>query len=181
MKALVISDTNHRLTELPNPEDVDLIITCGDILPHEIPVEELNKPIFGVYGNHDNRSYLEELGAVNLHLKVVELNGLKFGGFESCINYKPQEKSPVKLYTQEEVDELLKNFPPVDVFVAHSPPFGLLDIPGDHVHTGFFAFKDYLDRHHPKIFLCGHSGENDEIELNGTKIYRTEGYRILDI
>jgi len=177
MKAFVISDTN-RIIDPPALDDIDLVITCGDIMPHEIPVE-LNKPIFGVYGNHCNGQYLEELGATNLHLKVAEFNGLKFGGFQSCINYK--ERSLVKLYTQEEADELLKDFPPVDVFVAHSPPFGLLDIPGDHVHQGFFAFKDYIDRHHPRIFLCGHSGENAEMEYNGTKIYRTEGFRILDI
>lgn len=136
MKAFVISDTN-RIIEHPTSENIDLIITCGDLMPHDIPIE-LGKPIFGVYGNHCNGQYLEELGATNLHLKVAEFNGIKFGGFQSCINYK--ELSQVKLYTQEEVDELLNNFPPVDVFVAHSPPFGLLDIPEDHVHQGFLLF-----------------------------------------
>ena len=50
MKAFVISDTN-RIIEHPTSENIDLIITCGDLMPHDIPVE-LGKPIFGVFGGN---------------------------------------------------------------------------------------------------------------------------------
>lgn len=176
MKILVVSDT-YVPEPLEKEKDVDLVISCGDLTRQDIEI--YTKPVIGVYGNHCDGKYLEELGKVNLHLKVHEINGIKFGGFESCRDYKFQEN--MKLYSDEEVDNLLKDFPPVDVFVSHSTPNGVLDILGDPVHMGFFAFNDYIKKHKPKIWLCGHSGENEEEEYNGTKVYRTEGYRFLEI
>src|SRR3990167_9855933 len=175
LKALVVSDIYvPDAKELS--KNVDLVISCGDLYKKDLEI--FDKPIFGVYGNHCDGKYLEELGATNLHLKVAEFNGLKLGGFQSCIDYKYQEAIP--LYSQEEVDELLKDFHYVDIFVAHSPPFGLLDDPGDPVHTGFHAFRDYIEKHHPKYFLCGHLDPNEEMEYKGTKIIRTHGSRFLD-
>lgn len=177
MKILIISDTSVKNVEQLIKE-CDLLVTCGDLSPWMF--QHVNKRWFGVYGNHCDGKYIEELGGENLHLKTKTFSSLTFGGFESCIKYK-EELQPVPLYTQDQVATLIKGFPPVDIFVSHSPPYGLLDDITDHVHTGFTAFRDYIDRNSPKYFLCGHLYSNEDMKYKDTKIIRTYGYQWLQI
>lgn len=177
MKVLIASDAAVKnIDKLVN--QCDLLVTCGDLSPWMF--QKVNKPWLGVYGNHCDGKYIEEFGGKNLHLKTANFNGLTFGGFESCIKYK-EDSQPVRLYTQEEVTSLLRNFPPVDIFIAHSPPYGLLDDSSDNVHTGFTAFKEYIARNNPKYFLCGHLYSNETMVYGKTKIIRTYGYQWLEI
>jgi len=48
----------------------------------------------------------------------------------------------------------------MDIFVAHSPAFGLGDIPNSKVHSGFPAFLKLLDTWQPKLFVFGHAHLN---------------------
>jgi Icc-related predicted phosphoesterase len=41
--------------------------------------------------------------------------------------------------------------------VCHSPPWGVNDDPEDPVHAGFFALRDWVERHRPRYLLHGHT------------------------
>jgi len=111
-----------------------LICTLGDL--DYFSLQELEKvtniPKIGVYGNHCSGNYFDSLGIHNLHLNTFKHTRLVFGGFEGSICYK--ESAYAKMYTQEEAEEMLKDFPAVDVILAHSPPYGINDEPNSSSH-----------------------------------------------
>lgn len=158
----------------------DVLICTGDLLLFDFAgLEDIpnKKPAFGVYGNHDSGNYMNNLGIINLHEKVIEYNNLKWGGFQGCIKYK---ESPL-MYTEEQAKIWSTNFPAVDVLLLHASPKGMLDDPADLIHAGSESVRNYVLEKKPKFVFCGHQYSNDEMETNGTKIFRTYGARIIDL
>lgn len=159
MKILAISDRppREKIKSILNKDSVELICTLGDL--DQFSLTELKKitniPKLGIYGNHDSGMYFEPLGITNLHLKTFEFNGFLFGGFEGCVRYKNDPYA--KMYTQIEAIELLKNFPRVDVMLAHCPPYGVNDEPEELAHQGYEALREYLEQKKPKYLLHGHT------------------------
>tara|TARA_B100000508_G_scaffold135564_1_gene127530 strand:- start:691 stop:1254 length:564 start_codon:yes stop_codon:yes gene_type:complete len=158
MKILAIADRPPKspIRETVQNENIDLIITLGDLEYTQIAVVDqvTEIPKIGVYGNHCTPGYLEQLGITDLHLKTVEINGVTFGGFEGSHRYKKDQFA--KMYTQEEALDLMKDFPYVDVFIAHSPPAAIND-EDDPAHCGLLALRHYIDEKQPKYFFHGHT------------------------
>lgn len=138
-------------------------------------------PKIGVYGNHDSGTYFEPLGMVNLHLKTFKFANFTFAGFEGSVRYK--ESPSAKMYTQEEAFNLLKDFPIVDVFISHSPPYGVNDEPDELAHQGFKALRKYIEFKKPKYFLHGHTypTKNMVSVLGETKIFYVYADKIIDL
>jgi len=159
MHILAISDRkpSDSIANILKKYPIDLICTLGDLEYYDIlELKDItNIPKIGVYGNHCSGNYMESLGIVNLHLKTFEFGRLTFGGFEGSIRYK--ESIYAKMYTQEEATELLRDFPAVDVMLAHSPPYGINDEIDSSSHQGLRALRDYVDRHRPQYFFHGHT------------------------
>lgn len=185
MLILAIADQapSRSILEILAERPVDLICTLGDLTYFSI--QELAKindvPKIGVYGNHCSGKYFDSLGITNLHLKTFEHQGLVFGGFEGSLRYKD---SGEKMYTQEEASKLLKDFPFVDVFIAHSPPIGINDDAGSPSHEGFTALKKYLEEKKPKYFLHGHTYPTSEslVEKHGdTTVIYVHGEKIIEL
>ena len=175
MVILAIADRPPKssILGLIEKHQVELICTLGDL--DYFSLQELERvtkiPKIGIYGNHCSGNYFDSLGIHNLHLKTFDHNGIRFCGFEGSIRYK--ESAYAKMYTQEEAKEMLKDFPAVDVFLAHSPPYGINDEPNSSSHQGFIALRDYIENMKPKYFLHGHTYPTLEqlIEKHGdTKI-----------
>ena len=173
MKILVIADTTPKrsLRELAYSEKVDLICTLGDLDVFALgELKDINDiPKIGVYGNHCTGKYFDSLGIQNMHLKTITIDGLVFGGFEGSLRYKQNPRAI--MYTQEEAEEMLRNFPPVDVMIAHSPPYGIHDELGDLSHEGLHALKEYIDIKQPRYFLHGHT--HPELERALTEYKKT--------
>lgn len=158
----------------------DLLITTGDLTYPDLSgilAVSPRKPAFGVYGNHDSGQYLEELGIENLHQRIVEWNGLTFGGFQGCLRYK---KGALQ-YTEEEANTFYQSFPRVDVLLLHAGGKDMLDDPSDSVHTGSEWIAAYIREKKPAVVFCGHQYSNAELQLPETLLYRTYGSRILTI
>lgn len=180
MRVLHYSDHfDNRLAQFFDQSDI--LISTGDLSGFDFSAIEARiheKPSFGVYGNHDAPEYLERLGIQNVHLKTVNFNGMTIGGYQGCPRYKegggPQ-------FTEEEAVRDLTNFSAVDILLLHAAPRGLLDTPGDIVHTGSQAVRDYVDRTKPKFIFCGHDSPSLELKYNGTKIFRTDKAKIIVI
>ena len=164
MVILAIADRPPRssILKLIEQHRVDLVCTLGDL--DYFSLQELSQikhiPKIGIYGNHCSGNYFDSLGIYNVHLKIFKYKDLTFGGFEGSIRYK---NSPyAKMYSQAQAKEMLKDFPAVDVMLAHSPPYGINDEPESSSHQGFFALKEYIEDKKPKYFLHGHTYPTEE-------------------
>lgn len=185
MITLVIADRNPQINiaEVASQENVDLVITLGDLVREDLltAVSIQDIPKIGVYGNHDSGNYMPEIGIMDMHLKIWDFKGLRFGGFQGCVRYKPNPDAI--MYTQEEAMSMMKNFPPVDVFICHCPPRGIND-EEEIAHQGFDALRMYIDKHHPKVLLHGHTypTEEDMIrEYNSTRIEYVYKHRLVQL
>jgi len=158
MNILAIADRGPKINilDVVRGSNIELIVTLGDLTREDIlQVEHIaDIPKIGVYGNHDSGSYMPELGIWDMHLKLWDYKGLRFGGFQGCVRYK--ENPAAIMYTQEEASQMMANFPKVDVFLCHCPPRGIND-EEEVAHQGFQALRDYIDREQPKVLLHGHT------------------------
>jgi Icc-related predicted phosphoesterase len=153
---------------------VDLIIGCGDLPFYylEFLVCALDVPLVYVKGNHDqgpqytadNRALVDVQGGQNIHGRVLNVNGLLLAGLEGSMRYRPQ--APL-MYTESEMRWQAARLLPhllwnrlrygrfADIFVTHSPPFGIHDRP-DLPHTGFKFFLTFMRLFKPRYLLHGH-------------------------
>lgn len=187
-------------------KDIDLIISCGDISVSymDFIMSELNKPLIFVVGNHvSTSSYTKTIGGKakvtipdcfkNVHMKIININGLLISGFEGSIWYNG---GPFQYKQWEVFVKLIKLIPRllynkfvhgryIDIFVAHSPPFGVGDRQ-DPCHTGLKAFNWFIKRFKPQIFVHGHvhlydRNSEKEINYNGTRVINCSGFYKLSI
>ncbi|MEK7611122.1 MAG: metallophosphoesterase [Patescibacteria group bacterium] len=161
-------------------ERADIFVTTGDL--HYLDFcglgERTNKkPAFGVYGNHDSGRYFESIGITDLHNRVVEYRGLKWGGFQGCLRYK-QADSP--MFSESEACIFADNFPYVDVLLLHAGPKGMLDDPSDQPHTGSEGIRRYVLEKKPKVVFLGHQYSDAFMQADPTRLYRTYGARLID-
>ena len=157
-------------------EEADVLVTLGDLHPQDVP--ETDIPHLYVHGNHDSPKvpFASRPGRHNLHLRTADVQGVIFGGFQGSLRYKPKGWF---LYEEDEVESLLKGFPPVDVFIAHAPctPLEIRDT----VHDGFRAFDDYIVRAQPRLFLCGHVHQSKEVTLLETRCISIYGAALIEL
>lgn len=183
MNVLAIAGRRPKIDiqDVVRQNNVELIITLGDLTREDLlQLEQITTiPKIGVYGNHDSGTYMPELGIWDMHLKVWDYNGLRFGGFQGCVRYK--ENPDAIMCTQEEATRLMANFPKVDVFLCHCPPRGIND-EEEVAHQGFDAIRDYIEREQPKVLLHGHTYPTEEnvVKQHGlTRIEYVFEYKIL--
>jgi len=176
LNLLVIADDESLAPHLPDCS-VDILVSCGDLpdgLISEAARRSNCREILAVKGNHDSSAPFPA-PIKDLHLKVFEFHGLRFGGFCGSWKYKPRGNY---LFEDFEVEQLLASFPAVDVFVTHNSP-RLIQDRDDEVHTGFAAFNGYIQRAKPKLMLHGHQHQNVETVIAGTRVVGTFGHRLL--
>lgn len=174
---ILISDDDDQVGHIKECDEIDLLIFLGDL--YDVTIEraiDLYAPehVIGIRGNHDVITAFPR-PTQDLHLKVVEINGIRFGGFAGSWQYKNRG---YHMYEQDEVIKLLKNFPEVDVFIAHNSPRSIHERDSK-VHQGFEAFLDYIDRFKPRYFLHGHQHLNVTSWRGDTQIVGVYGERLL--
>jgi uncharacterized protein len=177
---------------------VDLVIGCGD-LPYyylEYIISSLDVPLFHVRGNHAKEveytsggERREPLGAIDLHRKSINHDGLLLAGIEGSLRYRP---GPYQ-YTQTEMWSYVLGFVPsmlqnrlrygrfLDIFVTHASPWGIhdqLDLP----HQGIKAFTWFIKVFQPEYHFHGHIHvyRPDTITrtlVGKTQVINTFGYR----
>jgi len=155
MDAIVIADRPSRVGKMGELfRDLDLLISLGDMDNQYIErAIKLYKPALtiAVSGNHDSKMGLPS-GVVSLNMETTIIDGVTFGGFPGCVKYKD---SGAWLFEQRECAKLMRDMPPVDIFISHNSPYGVHD-GEDLAHEGFRAFNEYIDIASPKYFFHGH-------------------------
>ncbi|MFC7752936.1 metallophosphoesterase family protein [Tsukamurella soli] len=184
MRLIVFADTSPRLgMSIPDfvaAYRVDAVISAGDLTRSDLPdIDHVQVPTLGVYGNHCDGRYLEELGMTNLHLKRVVVAGVSFTGLQGCVRYKPDTRD--MLYTQREYKRLIRRLPTADVLVTHCPPRGINDS-DDPAHLGIDALREWVDHNSPRVLIHGHTYPVRPVTLYGrTRVEYVRGARIVDL
>jgi uncharacterized protein len=153
VRIVVIADDDTLVGKSAKTQ-ADVLISCGDLWDETIlraaDAYQCER-VFAVRGNHDTSAPFPP-GIDDLHLKVIEYGGFRFGGFHGSWRYKPRGHY---MWEQWEVGPLLRGVPPVDVLVTHNSPRGIHECDTD-VHQGFDAFLEYIDRARPRYVIHGH-------------------------
>lgn len=200
MKILCVSDTVvPQLESAANLRrrynDIDLIISCGDLPPVylEFITSVLNVPLYYVRGNHDEIYDERPPGGDNLHGRVLTYKGLTFAGLEGSMRYN---KGKIQ-YTESQMMQMVlkmglrvgydrfRNGHGVDVLVTHSPPFGIHDAE-DLPHTGFKSLLKFMEWYKPRYMIHGHVHTYDRRKATRTKygdtcIMNINPYTVLEV
>jgi Icc-related predicted phosphoesterase len=210
IKILAVTDQVVDSLHSPNVKqrfgDVDFVISCGD-LPYgylDYLATVLSKPLYFVHGNHDKdyeyteegKRHLAPEGAISLDMQsVTTANGLILAGLEGSIRY---DKAAGHQYTQEQMDRRatqlaarllanrLQHGRYLDIFVAHSPPWGVGDGP-DPAHVGFRSFITLIERFKPHLMLHGHQhryygpyGVPPSTQVGATRVINVYPYQLIE-
>ena len=184
MRILALADAPPHLpvAELVAAVEPELILLLGDLEPAWTDgLDAVDLPKLGVRGNHDAADALEVLGVEDLHLRRVELRELSFAGFGGSPLYS---RRPRNEWTEAQAAAMLEGLPPADVLVAHTPPAGVNDDPGDPVHAGSSALREWVERHEPAVLLHGHTVPDPlrrTTRVGPTRVVHVRGAKPLDI
>lgn len=165
MKILAIADVESKyywdFYEPGKLDDIDLIISCGDLEPHYLSflATFAHCPVIYVHGNHDAKyDRVPPDGCVCIDDKIYVHNGVRILGLGGSMRYK---NGPYQ-YEQREMTARVKKLwfslfknKGFDILVTHAPAKDLCD-GDDRCHQGFEAFINLLEKYSPKYFLHGH-------------------------
>ena len=165
MKLLLISDEESPfLWEYFKPgmlDDVDAIISCGDLNPHYLSflVTMCRAPLYYVHGNHDGRyEKTPPEGCVCIEDRIVKIGNLRVMGLGGCLRYSPGPHQYTESQMMKRILRLrwqLMLSKGVDIVVSHAPVRGIGD--EEHIsHRGFEAFQSVLKRYNPRYWFFGH-------------------------
>lgn len=186
LRALVIADTRPNLRgrgidEVVAEQGLGLVITAGDLHQSDLPgINAVDVPVVGVYGNHCNGRYFDDLGIINLHLSRIDVAGVSFAGVQGCVRYKDGSRD--LLYTQGEYAAMINRLPAANVLVTHCPPAGVNDHPSDPAHVGIDALRRWIDTKAPRVLIHGHTYPRPAITRCGsTRVEYVRGARIIEL
>ena len=184
MKLLIFSDIhgNHQALERLMAMDADYYFAAGDLVNWgrglEVCGEILRKRAESVYvlpGNHESEDqitrFCSQFGFRNFHGQALTVGKYHVAG----LGYSsPTPFNTPGEYTEAQLAARLAQFEKLNplVLICHAPPFDTaLDRIRDGVHGGSRSIREFIDRHQPEHFFCGHihEAEGAEITLGKTK------------
>ncbi|HMB00299.1 MAG TPA: metallophosphoesterase [Spirochaetota bacterium] len=181
----------------------ELIISCGDLHQNYITylADGTNKIIYYVNGNHNyylpprtnfkNRFKLEYNsipGGLDLHNKIIPFKNFLICGFSGSklYNNQPYQYSEKKIYWQVlkyylriKWYRLLHLFaaPKKIIVISHAPVAGYGDQP-DPCHSGFKAFRFFIKKLKPVLWLHGHIHLKD---FTSSAVYKFKKTTIVNV
>ena len=165
MKILFIADEESKLYwdyfKKEYFEDIDIIVSCGDLkasylsfLSTMLPI-----PVLYVHGNHDDKyERIPPEGCICIEDQIYEHEGVRILGLGGSMRYRPG----VNQYTEKEMVKRVKKLrfklfrkKGFDILLTHSPAYQLND-GRDLPHQGFQVFNTLMDKYKPRFFIHGH-------------------------
>ena len=184
MRILALADEppHGQIDELVAANEPDLIVLLGDLEPAWTEgLAAIDLPKLGVLGNHDAEDALAAVGAEDIQLRRVEVDGLSFSGFGGSPRYSHDGPNE---WTEKEAAKLVSRLPAADVLLTHSPPAGVNDEPGDPAHGGSQALREWVERNRPAWLLHGHTLPHPAHQvkrLGETRVVHVRGAAALDL
>ena len=199
IRILAVSDEPDPSLDSPATREgigpIDLIVGAGDLDPGYLGfvTDAFHAPLHYVRGNHDvgaawassERSQLPEPmrdGA------IVSESGLRLIGFSGSPTYNERTLQVSSLGMWIKVIGAWVRASRVRplIVVTHAPPRDVND-DHDHAHRGFAAFRWFVDRIDPPLWLHGHTalvrrGIDDRIATHaGTTFYNCTGATLVEL
>lgn len=165
MKILFLADEESKkiwdFFHKEDYEDIDLVISCGDLKPEYLSfvATMIPVPLMYVHGNHDDKyERRPPEGCICIEDRVVMFNGVRIMGLGGSYRYKPGKNQYTELEMERRVHKMffkIKSKRGFDILVTHAPAEGLHD-GEDLCHKGFGTFNQLIEKYHPKYFVHGH-------------------------
>ena len=177
-KALIFSDIHNDTRSLEHllRIEADAYICAGDLVNWGRGLDKLAplltpkaERIYMMPGNHESErdiaDFCARYGFINFHGATAELGGVRFAG----LGYS----TPTPFDTPGEYSELemaarldaFADFKP-QVLICHTPPLNTaLDRIREGLHAGSSAVRDFIEKHQPAYFFCGHIHEAEGIVI----------------
>ena len=166
MKILVIADevskAYYDYFDKTLLEDIDLILSCGDLPPEYLSflVTFAHCPLLYVRGNHDVKyEKRPPEGCVCIDDDIYEYEGIRILGLGGSMRYIPGVDCQfTSLEMKNRIRKLwlkLKWKKGFDILLTHAPAAGIND-GQDQPHKGFEEFVQLMDRYSPKYMIHGH-------------------------
>lgn len=165
MRILAIGDEESSYLwdhfEKSKLEDVDLIISCGDLNPSYLSflVTLYSIPVLYVHGNHDGKyQNMPPEGCTCIEDEIFVYEGVRILGLGGSVRYTGGPHQYTERDMRKRVRKLWfqlwrrKGF---DILVTHAPAYQLND-GRDLPHQGFQVFLKLIEKYHPRFFLHGH-------------------------
>lgn len=165
MKILFLADEESKLYwdffKKEDFEDIDLIISCGDLNASYLSflATMTSKTVLYVRGNHDD-GYEQNPpeGCICIEDKLYEYEGIRILGFGGCYRYR----QGINQYTEKQMEKRMNHLKfklfrkkGIDILVTHAPALGFHD-DEDLCHRGFEVFNKIIEKYKPKYFVHGH-------------------------
>ena len=165
MKILLLSDEESKsiwdFFRKEDYEDIDLVISCGDLKPDYLSfvATMIPVPLLYVHGNHDDKyDSKPPEGCTCIEDQIFEFQGVRILGLGGCLRYKPGKNQYTEQQMQRRISKMfwkIRRKKGFDILVTHAPAQGIHDAE-DLCHRGFKAFIDLIEKYHPKYFVHGH-------------------------
>ena len=165
MKILFVADEESKIIwdffRKEDYEDIDLIISCGDLKPEYLSflATMVSVPVLYIRGNHDDQyDRFPPDGCVCIADKIYTFQGIRILGLGGSYRYRPGKNQYTEKQMEKRVRRLffkLKKSKGIDILVTHSPARGFHD-GEDLPHRGFEVFNRLVKTYHPRYFVHGH-------------------------
>jgi len=172
MKVLVFSDTHGDLRSLAQIVETpaDVYIAAGDLSTFRKGLDRccealksLGEKLWVLPGNHeshdDTKAHCAKYGFVDFHRQIKKIGGTNWAGL-GYSNITPFD-TPGE-YSEGEIAEAMLAFNdlPSLYLVCHCPPHATkLDEYAPGKHGGSTAIREWIEKHQPPHFYCGHIHE----------------------
>ena len=165
MKILAIADEESKYLwdfyERGKLEDIDLILSAGDLAPEYLTflVTMASVPVLYVHGNHDDKyAYKPPEGCICIDDSIYVYQGVRIMGLGGSMRYRPGDHQYTDAEMAKRVKKLrwkLLRYGGVDILLTHAPAFEIND-GRDLPHQGFRIFVKLIEKYKPKFFIHGH-------------------------
>jgi Icc-related predicted phosphoesterase len=171
-RALVFSDIHNDARALQKlmEFEADYYFAAGDLVSWSRGLDKMGDcmraragRVYVLPGNHESESdiaaFCAWFGFVNFHGAAIEIAGVHIAG----LGYStPTPFDTPGEYSEAEMAARLRPFEALHplVLICHAPPLDTaLDRIRDGLHAGSRAVREFIERHQPAYFFCGHIHE----------------------
>jgi Icc-related predicted phosphoesterase len=178
VKLLLFSDIHNdwRTLERLLAIEADYYVAAGDLVTWAKGIDRAGEmlarrggKVYVLPGNHESADMVAEMCALrglnDLHERHIQVGKWHVAG----LGYSsPTPFHTPGEYSEAQIAERLARFAELQplVLVCHAPPYGTaLDRIREGLHAGSRAVREFIDRHQPEYFFCGHIHEAEGVTI----------------
>ena len=183
-RALIFSDIHNDTKALEKLMDIDAdyYFAAGDLVSWARGLDKMGEimkrraeRMYVLPGNHESEqdigAFCKRYSFINFHGGTLEVAGKLIAG----LGYSnPTPFDTPGEYSEQELATRLEKFADLKplVLICHAPPFDTaLDRIKEGLHAGSRAVREFIEKHQPEYFFCGHihEAEGAVIHMGATR------------